>query len=38
VLADLFRLTGNHYDEQGFAERALTMLEAHWPTVAALAA
>jgi hypothetical protein len=37
VLADLRRLTGRHYDEQHFAERALALLPAHWPAVEALA-
>jgi hypothetical protein len=37
VLGDLFRLTGRHYDEQPFAERALAVLLTHWKAVEALA-
>ena len=34
VLGDLRRLTGYRLDAQHFADRTLTMLEAHWPAVA----
>jgi hypothetical protein len=37
LLGDLFHLTGVHYGEQPFAERALALLLAHWPAVEALA-
>lgn len=37
VLADLRRLIGHCYDEQRFAERALTLLPEHWPAVEAMA-
>jgi hypothetical protein len=37
VLGDLRRLTGVRYDEQPFAERALTLMLANWRPVEALA-